>query len=150
MLTLNNVHTYYGNIHALKGVSCSIPSGNIACLIGANGAGKSTTLMTIFGVQPASKGEIHFKGKPIHTLRPEQVADDGRARPRLFLGQQGLPRLGALLPLQPRDACPALERRRIRFRFHTEVRTQPVSCPRGPRIARHRYRPSGRTARVDR
>jgi len=68
------VHTYYGNIHALKGVSCSIAEGEIACLIGANGAGKSTTLMTIFGVQRASRGEIRYKGHPIQTLRPEKVA----------------------------------------------------------------------------
>ena len=77
LLELSDVHTYYGNIHALKGVSCAIQPGNIACLIGANGAGKSTTLMTIFGVQPAARGEIHFKGQPIHTLRPEQVATLG-------------------------------------------------------------------------
>jgi branched-chain amino acid transport system ATP-binding protein len=74
LLELNDVHTYYGNIHALKGVSCSIAEGEIACLIGANGAGKSTTLMTIFGVQRASQGEIRYKGQPIQKLRPEKVA----------------------------------------------------------------------------
>jgi len=74
ILELSDIHTYYGNIHALKGVSCSISKGEIACLIGANGAGKSTTLMTIFGVQRASKGEVHLKGKPIQNLKPEKVA----------------------------------------------------------------------------
>jgi branched-chain amino acid transport system ATP-binding protein len=74
ILELSNVHTYYGNIHALKGVSCAIPKGEIACLIGANGAGKSTTLMTIFGVQRAAQGQIKFDGRPIHRLRPEKVA----------------------------------------------------------------------------
>jgi branched-chain amino acid transport system ATP-binding protein len=74
ILELAEVHTYYGNIHALKGVSCAIRQGEIACLIGANGAGKSTTLMTIFGVQQAYRGEIRFKGQPIHHLRPEKVA----------------------------------------------------------------------------
>lgn len=77
ILELKDVHTYYGNIHALKGISCAIPAGDIACLIGANGAGKSTTLLTIFGVQRANKGEIRFKGQPIHHLRPEQVAAKG-------------------------------------------------------------------------
>ena len=77
ILELKGVHTYYGNIHALKGISCAIPAGDIACLIGANGAGKSTTLLTIFGVQRAKKGEIRFKGHPIHHLRPEQVAAKG-------------------------------------------------------------------------
>ena len=71
ILEISGVHTYYGNIHALKGISCNILQGEIACLIGANGAGKSTTLMTIFGVQRASKGQIRFKGKPNHHLRPE-------------------------------------------------------------------------------
>jgi branched-chain amino acid transport system ATP-binding protein len=77
ILELTDVHTYYGNIHALKGISCAIQQGEIACLIGANGAGKSTTLMTIFGVERASRGEIRFKGDPIHRLRPEQVAARG-------------------------------------------------------------------------
>ncbi len=74
ILELAEVHTYYGNIHALKGVSCAIPKGEIACLIGANGAGKSTTLMTIFGVQRASRGVIRFKGNAIQDYRPEKVA----------------------------------------------------------------------------
>jgi branched-chain amino acid transport system ATP-binding protein len=77
ILELSDVHTYYGNIHALKGISCAIQQGEIACLIGANGAGKSTTLMTVFGVERASRGEIRFKGDPIQHLRPEQVAARG-------------------------------------------------------------------------
>jgi len=77
ILELSDVHTFYGNIHALKGISCGIPQGEIACLIGANGAGKSTTLMTIFGVERAARGEIRFKGDPIQHLRPEQVAARG-------------------------------------------------------------------------
>jgi len=77
ILELSDVHTYYGNIHALKGISCAIQQGQIACLIGANGAGKSTTLMTIFGVERASRGEIRFKGDNIQHLRPEQVAARG-------------------------------------------------------------------------
>ncbi len=77
ILELSDVHTYYGNIHALKGISCAIQQGEIACLIGANGAGKSTTLMTIFGVERASRGEIRFKGDTIQHLRPEQVAAMG-------------------------------------------------------------------------
>jgi branched-chain amino acid transport system ATP-binding protein len=80
LLELTDVHTFYGNIHALKGISASIETGGIACLIGANGAGKSTTLLTIFGVQRATKGEIRFKGEPIHHLPPEQVAARGVAQ----------------------------------------------------------------------
>jgi branched-chain amino acid transport system ATP-binding protein len=98
ILDLKNVHTYYGNIHALKGVSLSVPQGGIACLIGANGAGKSTTLMTICGVESAEKGEIHFKGKPIHALRPEQVATLGVAQTPE--GRQIFPRMSVLENLQ--------------------------------------------------
>ncbi len=73
MLKLKNVETFYGNIQALKGVSIDIEHGEIISLIGANGAGKSTTLMTISGVVPAKKGEILFKGKPIHGLSPDKI-----------------------------------------------------------------------------
>lgn len=98
ILELKDVHTYYGNIHALKGVSCGIPKGDIACLIGANGAGKSTTLMTIFGVQRASQGEIRFKDEPIHHLRPEQVAALGVSQTPE--GRQIFPRMSTLENLQ--------------------------------------------------
>jgi len=98
ILELKDVHTYYGNIHALKGISCAIPAGDIACLIGANGAGKSTTLLTIFGVQRASKGEIRFKGHPIHHLRPEQVAARGISQTPE--GRQIFPRMTTLENLE--------------------------------------------------
>ena len=98
LLELSEVHTYYGNIHALKGISCSIPRGEIACLIGANGAGKSTTLMTIFGVTRAVQGKIQFKGEPIHHLRPEQVATRGVSQSPE--GRQIFPKMSTLENLQ--------------------------------------------------
>jgi len=98
ILELRDVHTYYGNIHALKGVSISIPAEGIACLIGANGAGKSTTLLTIFGVQQATKGEIVFNGESIHRLRPEQVAARGVAQTPE--GRQIFPRMTTLENLE--------------------------------------------------
>ena len=98
ILELKDVHTYYGNIHALKGVSCAIGAGDIACLIGANGAGKSTTLLTIFGVQRAAEGEILFKGRPIHHLRPEQVAAQGISQTPE--GRQIFPRMSTLENLE--------------------------------------------------
>jgi len=98
ILELKDVHTYYGNIHALKGVSCAIGAGDIACLIGANGAGKSTTLLTIFGVQRAAEGEIRFKGRPIHHLRPEQVAAQGISQTPE--GRQIFPRMSTLENLE--------------------------------------------------
>ena len=98
ILELTDVHTYYGNIHALKGISCTIQQGQIACLIGANGAGKSTTLMTIFGVQPASRGEIRFKGRLIHHLRPEKVAALGVSQSPE--GRQIFPKMSCLENLE--------------------------------------------------
>jgi branched-chain amino acid transport system ATP-binding protein len=98
ILDLKEVHTYYGNIPALKGISLSIAEGGIACLIGANGAGKSTTLLTIFGVQPAASGEIRFKDRAIQSLRPEQVAALGVAQTPE--GRQIFPRMSTLENLQ--------------------------------------------------
>jgi len=98
ILELSDVHTYYGNIHALKGISCSIQQGEIACLIGANGAGKSTTLMTIFGVERASRGEIRFKGNPVQHLRPEQVAARGVSQAPE--GRQIFPKMSCLENLE--------------------------------------------------
>ena len=73
MLRLQNIQTYYGNIQALKDVTIDIAEGEIVTLIGANGAGKSTTLMSISGITPPRKGEIVFKGSPIHQLKPEAI-----------------------------------------------------------------------------
>ena len=77
MLELKDIHTYYGNIHALKGISIEISEGEIITLIGANGAGKSTTLMSICGIVPPRSGEIFFMGQPIHALSPNKVVTMG-------------------------------------------------------------------------
>ncbi|VEN74711.1 leucine/isoleucine/valine transporter subunit; ATP-binding component of ABC superfamily [Candidatus Desulfarcum epimagneticum] len=74
LLELKDIHTFYGHIHALKGVSLSIHDGEIMCLIGANGAGKSTTLMTISGVEKAARGRIFFDSNPIEEMEPEKIA----------------------------------------------------------------------------
>jgi branched-chain amino acid transport system ATP-binding protein len=73
MLKINNIHTYYGNIQALKGVSMEVSEGEIITLIGANGAGKTTTLMSISGVVPVRDGEIYLNDEPIHTKTPDQI-----------------------------------------------------------------------------
>jgi branched-chain amino acid transport system ATP-binding protein len=77
MLELKNVHTFYGNIEALKGVSMHIAEGEIITLIGANGAGKTTTLMSICGLVPPRRGEIVFEGKPIHDRPANQIVSMG-------------------------------------------------------------------------
>jgi len=73
MLELRNVKTFYGNIQALKGISIEIAEGEIITLIGANGAGKSTTLMSICGIAPPRSGEILFMGQPIQELSPNKI-----------------------------------------------------------------------------
>jgi branched-chain amino acid transport system ATP-binding protein len=73
MLKLKDVHTYYGNIHALKGIDMEINKGEIISLIGANGAGKSTTLMTTCGIVPAKRGSIEFNGEDITHLGPDKI-----------------------------------------------------------------------------
>jgi branched-chain amino acid transport system ATP-binding protein len=73
MLKVKNIHTYYGNIQALKGISLDIGEGEIITLIGANGAGKTTTLMSICGLVPPKYGEIYFRGMPIHDMTTEKI-----------------------------------------------------------------------------
>jgi len=77
MLELENIHTFYGNIEALKGISLSISQGEIVTLIGANGAGKTTTLMTICGITPPRNGRVLFNGEPIHRYTPNRIVDLG-------------------------------------------------------------------------
>lgn len=77
LLELNDVHTYYGNIHALKGISFSVDKGEMVTLIGANGAGKTTTLNTICGLLKPRQGSIYLEGEPLHELPPHQIVMKG-------------------------------------------------------------------------
>jgi branched-chain amino acid transport system ATP-binding protein len=74
---LDNVHTYYGHIHALKGISLVVEEGEVVTLIGANGAGKSTTLRTISGLLHAREGSIHLNGKDISRLPAHEIVTHG-------------------------------------------------------------------------
>lgn len=73
MLTLNNVHTYYGRIHALKGISLTVDQGEIVTLIGSNGAGKTTTLNTISGILKPREGSILLEDERIDELPAHKV-----------------------------------------------------------------------------
>jgi len=77
MLEVKNIKTFYGNIQALKDVSINISEGEIITLIGANGAGKSTTLMSICGIVPPRSGEVLFMGQPIQDLAPNSIVSLG-------------------------------------------------------------------------
>src|SRR3972149_2300247 len=79
LLEVNDVHTYYGNIEALKGVSLEVNQGEIVTLIGANGAGKSTTLRTICGLLQPRLGRIKFDGEDLATYRADERVFKGIA-----------------------------------------------------------------------
>lgn len=73
MLEVKEIHTYYGNIQAIKGISLHVEQGEIVTLIGSNGAGKTTILRTIQGLLKPRQGEILFEGKPLQLLSPEAI-----------------------------------------------------------------------------
>src|ERR671910_3138914 len=77
VLELDDVHTYYGSIHALKGVSLRVHDGEIVTLIGANGAGKSTTLRSINGLNHPRSGRIRFAGRDITNDGPHDIVAAG-------------------------------------------------------------------------
>ena len=77
MLELRKIQTFYGSIEALKGISLTVMKGEIITLIGANGAGKSTTLMSICGIVPPRSGEIRFLDRPIQGLSPDGIVTLG-------------------------------------------------------------------------
>lgn len=77
MLEVNNIHTYYGNIHALKGISISVEEKEIVTLIGGNGAGKTTTLRTISGLLQPRTGEVFFEGNKISETPAHELVYKG-------------------------------------------------------------------------
>jgi len=77
LLELEDVHVHYGAIHALKGVSIAVEEGGIVTLVGANGAGKSTTLRAISGLIQASRGDIRFRGKPLGGVKAHEIVRAG-------------------------------------------------------------------------
>ncbi len=79
LLEVNNIHTYYGNIHALKGISFTVEKGEIIALIGSNGAGKTTTLRTIAGLMEPREGTVMFDGEEISTARADTLVPKGIA-----------------------------------------------------------------------
>ena len=73
MLELRSIESYYGKIKALKGITLDVPAGGIVTILGANGAGKSTTLRTISGLVQATRGQILFQGEAIHKAPPHKI-----------------------------------------------------------------------------
>jgi branched-chain amino acid transport system ATP-binding protein len=80
LLEVEDIHTFYGNIEALKGVSLEVEEGEVVTLIGSNGAGKSTTLRSISGLTPPREGAIRFEGKEIGETAPQDIVRLGIAQ----------------------------------------------------------------------
>jgi branched-chain amino acid transport system ATP-binding protein len=73
LLEIHDIHTFYGNIEALKGISLEVEEGEVVTLIGANGAGKSTTLRSISGLTPPREGSIRFNGRELGEMAPQDI-----------------------------------------------------------------------------
>jgi branched-chain amino acid transport system ATP-binding protein len=98
MLELADVHTYYGNIRALRGVSLSVAPGEIVTLIGSNGAGKTTTLKTIIGTARPRRGTVTFGGQRLDTLATDRIVRLGIAQSPE--GRRIFPRMSVLENLE--------------------------------------------------
>jgi branched-chain amino acid transport system ATP-binding protein len=98
MLELQDVHSYYGNIHALKGITLRVEKGEIVTLIGANGAGKSTTIRTITGLLHPRRGQIALEGERIEHILPHLIVQRGVAQAPE--GRRIFPRLTVLENLE--------------------------------------------------
>ncbi len=79
MLEVNGIHTFYGDSHVLQGISLRVEEGEVVCLLGRNGAGKSTTIKSIMGIVPPKGGSITFMGKEITGLAPYKIVRMGIA-----------------------------------------------------------------------
>jgi branched-chain amino acid transport system ATP-binding protein len=116
LLEVNDIHTYYGNIEALKGVSVEVEEGECVTLIGSNGAGKSTTLRSISGLTPPRQGSIRFNGREITETPPQEIVSMGVAQspegrhvfPRMTVNENLL--LGAYLRRDQSEISSDLER----------------------------------------
>ena len=116
ILSVEDVHTYYGTIHALKGISVEVEEGECVTLIGSNGAGKSTTLRSVSGLTPPRQGSIRFNGREITETPPQDIVSMGVAQspegrhvfPRMTVNENLL--LGAYLRRDQSEISSDLDR----------------------------------------
>jgi branched-chain amino acid transport system ATP-binding protein len=130
MLSVRNLDLYYGDAQALSAVSLEVPKGEIVAIVGANGAGKTSLIRTIAGIEPSRSGEILFQGKPIRNLESHAICNLGIGQ--VAEGRQVFPSLsvlenlevGGLLPRARSEAKRALEEVFAKFPNHGERREQ--------------------------
>lgn len=129
MLVVDGMHTYYCESHALQGVSLQVREGEVVCLLGRNGAGKSTTLNSIAGLTPSRRGTVHFEGREIQRLPGHRIARLGLALVpedrRIFAGLTVAENLEVAAPARPkRERRWPIERIFDEFAMLAEVRNQ--------------------------
>ncbi|HMM51631.1 MAG TPA: ABC transporter ATP-binding protein [Burkholderiaceae bacterium] len=129
LLFVDDLHTYYGESHALQGVSLRVHAGEVVCLLGRNGAGKSTTLNSIVGLTPARSGTVRFEGEEIRRLPAHRIARRGLALVpedrRIFAGLSVTENLEVASPARPaRERRWPIERIFDEFPMLAEVREQ--------------------------
>lgn len=129
MLVVDELHTYYGESHALQGVSLRVHAGEVVCLLGRNGAGKSTTLNSIVGLTPARSGTVRFEGDEIQRLPAHRIARRGLALVpedrRIFAGLTVAENLEVASPTRAsRERRWSIERIFDEFPMLAEVREQ--------------------------
>ncbi len=129
MLVVDDLHTYYGESHALQGVSLQVNAGEVVCLLGRNGAGKSTTLNSIVGLTPARRGTVRFEGDEIQRLAAHRIARRGLALVpedrRIFAGLTVAENLEVAAPVRTRgERRWPVERIFDEFPMLAEVRNQ--------------------------
>lgn len=129
MLVVDGMHTYYGESHALQGVSLRVEAGEVVCLLGRNGAGKSTTLNSIVGLTPSRRGSVRFEGEEIRRTPAHRIARRGLALVpedrRIFAGLTVVENLEVAAPPRPqRERSWPIERIFDEFPMLAEVRNQ--------------------------
>jgi branched-chain amino acid transport system ATP-binding protein len=129
LLVVDDLHTYYGESHALQGVSLRVEAGEVVCLLGRNGAGKSTTLNSIVGLTPSRRGTVRFEGEEIQRLPAHRIARRGLALVpedrRIFAGLTVAENLEVAAPARPqRERRWPVERIFDEFPMLAEVRAQ--------------------------
>ena len=133
MLELRDVHTYYGNIHALKGISFTVDDGEVVTLIGANGAGKSTTLRTIQGLNRPRSGTVVLNGVALEKMPTDQIVAQGVSQAPE--GRQIFPRMTVLENLEM-GAFPKSARGRLKETLEHVIELFPI-------LARRKDQPAG-------
>src|SRR5258705_9097672 len=137
LLAVDEIETFCGGIQALKGVSLEVPEGSIVTFLGANGAGKSTTLKSISGLVPPARGTVTFSGRRIDGLPSEKIVRLGISH--VPEGRELFPELtvlenlkmGAYTRTDKRAVARGLERVQAHFPILAERRLQPAGAPRG-------------------